>query len=68
VTSQTAQRHPLLMLTVPYVVYGLLRFFYMIHRRGMGGDPSTELIEDKHLIIAGLLWALTVALVMGFGG
>lgn len=67
VTSPTAQHRPLLILTIPYVVYGMLRFFYLVHRHGKGGDPSTDLTEDRHLLICGFLWAATCALVMVFG-
>jgi hypothetical protein len=66
VTSTTAQQRPLLFLTTPFVVYGMLRFFYLIHRHGKGGDPSTDLTEDRHLLICGFLWAATCALVMVF--
>lgn len=64
VTSQTARQHPLLMTTIPYVVYGVFRFFYLMHRHGKGGDPSREVIEDPGLVICALLWALTCAAIM----
>ena len=67
VTSATAQHHPLLILTIPFVVYGMLRFFYLIHRHGKGADPSTDLTEDRQLLVCGFLWAATCALVMVFG-
>lgn len=66
--SRTAQQRPLLMLTIPYVVYGIFRFLYQIHRNDKGGDPTTDLLEDRHLLICGLLWGLTAALIMVFGG
>jgi len=51
-----------LMLTVPVVLYGLLRYLYRLHRRGGGGDPARDLLSDAHLLGAGLLW---LALVLG---
>lgn len=63
-SSQTAHGRPLMMLTIPFVTYGLFRFFYLIHRHGKGGDPSSELIEDRNLLVCGILWALTCAAVM----
>jgi hypothetical protein len=65
--SRTAQQRPLLMLTIPYVVYGIFRFLYQIHRNEKGGDPTSDLLEDRHLLICGLLWGLTAALIMVFG-
>ena len=67
ITSETAQVRPMLILTNPFVVYGILRFFYLIHRHGKGGDPSTELLEDRNLLICGVLWAVTAAGVMVVG-
>ena len=65
--SRTAQQRPLLMLTIPYVVYGIFRFLYQIHRNEKGGDPTSDLLEDRHLLICGLLWGLTATLIMVFG-
>jgi 4-hydroxybenzoate polyprenyltransferase len=65
--SPTAQHRPMLMLTIPFVVYGMLRFFYLIHRHGKGGDPSSDLIEDRNLIACGLLWAAVAAFVILWG-
>lgn len=67
VSSRTAHQRPLLMLTIPYVVYGIFRFFYLMHRHGKGGDPSSELVEDRNLLVCGLLWAGTCAWVMLHG-
>ncbi len=66
-TSRTAQQRPMLMLTIPFVVYGMMRFLYLMHRHGKGGDPSSELMEDRNLLLCGLLWAFTSALIMVLG-
>ena len=60
--SPTGQGRPLLMLTIPFVIYGIFRFFYLIHRHGKGGDPSAELFEDRYLLVCGILWAITAAI------
>lgn len=66
-SSQTGRQHPLMMLTIPFVIYGILRFLVLIHRHGKGGDPSAELFEDRGLLICGVGWALTCALIMFAG-
>jgi 4-hydroxybenzoate polyprenyltransferase len=49
-----------LLLTLPFVVYGLFRYLFLVHRRGGGADPAWELLHDPHLIAATLAWfALT---------
>ncbi len=47
--------------TIPFVVYGLFRYLYLIHGRGEGGDPSSLLVRDKATLLNVLLWAVTSA-------
>ena len=50
-----------LIYTLPFVLYGVFRYLYLLHRRGGGGDPSGDLFRDPHLVIAMLGWlAVTV--------
>lgn len=42
--------------TVPFVLYGMFRYLYLLHQRGGGGDPAQEILRDPHLIIAGVGW------------
>ncbi|MCC2669639.1 MAG: UbiA prenyltransferase [Armatimonadetes bacterium] len=65
--SPTAKERPLLMVTIPFVIYGIFRFLYLMHRHGKGGDPSSELIEDRNLLACAALWGLTVGAVMLLG-
>lgn len=45
-----------MMLTVPFVYYGLFRYLYVIHREGKGGDPTEVLFEDRPLQAAIACW------------
>jgi 4-hydroxybenzoate polyprenyltransferase len=55
-----------LILTVPFVLYGMLRYLFLLHRRGGGGDPSQELVGDPHLAFAVAGWlAMVVAVLTG---
>ncbi len=47
--------------TIPFVVYGLFRYLYLIHSKGEGGDPSSLLVRDKATLINVLLWGLMSA-------
>jgi 4-hydroxybenzoate polyprenyltransferase len=52
-----------MLLTVPFVYYALFRYLYVIHRLGIGGDPTEVLFEDRPLLVTILLWmSLIVAL------
>ncbi|MGE5468027.1 MAG: decaprenyl-phosphate phosphoribosyltransferase [Ignavibacteria bacterium] len=46
--------------SVPFVLYGLLRYLYLLHRHGGGGDPAREVLTDPHLLGALAGWAAVV--------
>ncbi|MEM7032649.1 MAG: decaprenyl-phosphate phosphoribosyltransferase [Chloroflexota bacterium] len=47
-----------MMLTIPFVVYGVFRYLYLIHIQGLGGDPSEVLLQDRSLQLTLLLWGI----------
>ncbi|MEZ5965334.1 MAG: UbiA prenyltransferase family protein [Planctomycetota bacterium] len=53
-----------LALTVPFVVFGVFRYLYLVHRHGEGDDPARLLFRDRQLVLAGLLWAACVMVVL----
>ena len=65
--SQTGQSRPYLMATIPFVLYGLFRYLYLTHKKGMGEAPEAVLVEDKPLIINVLLWALVAVIALQIG-
>lgn len=62
VSAETVAMHgtSALIYTVPFVVYGVFRYLFLLHRRGGGGDPSAALLRDRHLAGALLGWLLAV--------
>jgi len=48
----------LLPLTLPFVLYGIFRYLYLLYRRDLGGSPSDLLVTDKALLFDALLWML----------
>jgi 4-hydroxybenzoate polyprenyltransferase len=50
-----------LVLTVPFVLYGLFRYCYLVQQRREGGDPARLFVSDRPLLINVLLWILAVA-------
>lgn len=48
-----------MMLTIPFVAYGVMRYLYLIHVKGVGESPEEILIRDKPLLINIFLWLLT---------
>lgn len=45
--------------TLPFVIFGIFRYLYLIHRENGGGIPSKHLVSDKPLLISIVLWILT---------
>lgn len=53
-----------LIYTIPFVVYGMFRYLYLLHARHAGTDASRDLVTDPHLIVAVAGWcAATVWLI-----
>lgn len=53
-----------LMYTIPFVIYGLFRYFYLMHRQGAGGAPERTLLTDRPLLANVAVYALTAALLI----
>jgi 4-hydroxybenzoate polyprenyltransferase len=53
-----------LIFTIPFVMYGIFRYLYLIHKRQEGGYPENILISDKPLYINILLWLLTAGIIL----
>jgi 4-hydroxybenzoate polyprenyltransferase len=53
-----------LYLTVPFVLYGIFRYLYLVHQRGQGGNPTQALFTDRPLLLCVGLWALTVIVLL----
>jgi 4-hydroxybenzoate polyprenyltransferase len=55
--------------TLPFVMYGIFRYLYLVHRKELGGSPTDVLLTDRPLLAAVALWALAlVAIVYTSGG
>jgi len=65
-SDQTVEQHGTraLVYTLPLVMYAMFRYFYMLHGRGKGDDPSEDLVRDPHIIVSGLLWFVVTYLII----
>jgi len=55
---------PYLALTIPFVLYGIFRYLYLVHQRNMGENPTGALYADRALLVNVMLWAATVIVVL----
>jgi 4-hydroxybenzoate polyprenyltransferase len=53
-------------LTLPFVLYGIFRYLYLLYRRELGGNPSDLLLSDRALLVNTVLWmAALLAIIYG---
>ncbi|MEI7541827.1 MAG: decaprenyl-phosphate phosphoribosyltransferase [bacterium] len=64
--SPTAVKHSYLMLTIPFVLYGIFRYLYLIHKKNMGGSPEAILLKDLPIMINVILFVLTTIIIVYF--
>jgi 4-hydroxybenzoate polyprenyltransferase len=53
-----------LIFTVPFVLYGIFRYLYLIHQKSEGGSPEALLVKDKPLLIDIFLWIATAVIIL----
>lgn len=55
------QNHNLIY-TIPFVIYGIFRYIYLLYQKSGGQDTANDLLDDTHLIVTVLLWVLSYLL------
>jgi 4-hydroxybenzoate polyprenyltransferase len=50
--------------TLPFVMYGVFRYLYLIHGENKGGNPTHALLTDPPIIINGALWLISVIVII----
>ena len=53
-----------LIYTVPFVVFGLFRYLYLVYERRAGGNPTEAILNDRPLLLDALLWVLAVIYIL----
>ncbi|MBE0411101.1 MAG: decaprenyl-phosphate phosphoribosyltransferase, partial [Anaerolineales bacterium] len=56
------QNHSM-MLTIPFVIYGIFRYLYLIQMNQRGGSPEDVVLTDRPLQVVIILWGLAVVAV-----
>ncbi|HTI52584.1 MAG TPA: decaprenyl-phosphate phosphoribosyltransferase [Verrucomicrobiae bacterium] len=54
----------LLPVTLPFVLYGIFRYLYLLYRREMGGNPSDLLLNDRALLVNTVLWMAALLVII----
>ena len=66
ISPETTERFgtDLLSLTIPFPLYGIFRYLYLVHRRDKGGSPAELVVNDRPLLMCVALWALSVIVII----
>jgi len=55
---------PYLPLTIPFVLYGIFRYLYLVHQKNMGESPTGALYADRPLLVNVILWAVSAVIIL----
>jgi 4-hydroxybenzoate polyprenyltransferase len=50
--------------TVPFVLYGIFRYLYLVHQKAEGGDPADAISRDTPMLLNFLLWVMTCIIII----
>jgi len=53
-----------LIYTLPFVLYGIFRYLYLVHKREEGGNPTKILLTDLPMIVNLLLWIIVCVVII----
>jgi 4-hydroxybenzoate polyprenyltransferase len=57
-----------LSMTIPFVLYGIFRYLYLVHRKAQGGSPSEILLTDRPLLVNLALWGVAILVIVYTAG
>jgi len=57
-----------LYLTIPFVLYGIFRYLYLMYAQEQGGNPSEHLYRDRPTLVNVILWGLAVLAILYWPG
>ena len=64
--GSASSRNHAMMVTIPFVLYGVFRYLLLIHRTDFAGAPEEAVWRDVPLLADLVLWAATAAAVLYF--
>lgn len=63
-TAENLPGNNAMMLTIPFVLYGVFRYLFLVHRRSLGGSPEEIFLTDLPLLVNILLWLVTASAIL----
>ncbi len=60
----TSEQSQYLMITIPFVIYGIFRYLYLIERKDVVGTPEEILFKDRPMLINIILWIIISGIIV----
>ncbi|WP_245917880.1 decaprenyl-phosphate phosphoribosyltransferase [Alteribacillus bidgolensis] len=58
--TANTEENAYMMWTIPFVIYGIFRYLYLVHMKQEGGSPERVLLEDKHILLTVIFFSISV--------
>jgi 4-hydroxybenzoate polyprenyltransferase len=65
-SAENLPQNHAMMLTIPFVLYGLFRYLYLVYRKNEGGAPEQVLLSDPPLLTCIVLWGISCVVILYF--
>lgn len=62
--AENLPENHLMMLTIPFVLYGIFRYLYLVHQRQEGGAPEQVILTDLPLLGTVFFWGVTAIVIL----
>jgi 4-hydroxybenzoate polyprenyltransferase len=59
---------PMLVATLPFVIFGVFRYLFLVYRRDEGGSPTSTLLRDVPILVNAALYGAVVFAMFRFAG
>lgn len=63
-SAENLPKNSAMMLTIPFLLYGIFRYLYLIHVKGVGGSPEELLFTDRPLLATVFGWGVVSTLIL----
>jgi 4-hydroxybenzoate polyprenyltransferase len=63
-SAENLPKNHVMMVTIPFVIYGLFRYLYLVYQKDEGGSPDEIVVRDRPLLVCMALWICTAGVVL----
>ena len=63
-SAENLPKNHVMMVTIPFVIYGLFRYLFLVYQKDEGGSPDEIVVRDRPLIACMALWICTAGIVL----